>query len=118
LHRAGGDAPAGDGRRAPRRGGCVNQQLVKSLLVEIDASTEKLRRALREGGVELDTFAQKSERTGKTSSTAADATASKQANAARAIAMTTETIARQGQVSGEAAKQLVAQGSNLAFMFG
>ena len=96
----------------------MNGQLVKSLLIEIDASTEKLRRALREGGVELDTFAQKSERTGKTSSTAADATASKQATAARAIAMTTETIARQGQVSGEAAKQLIAQGANAAFMFG
>lgn len=96
----------------------MNQQLVKSLLVEIDASTEKLRRALREGGVELDTFAKKSEQTGKTSSTAASATASRQANAARAIAMTTETIARQGKVSGEAAKQLLAQGSNMAFMFG
>lgn len=96
----------------------MNQQLVKSLLVEIDASTEKLRRALREGGVELDTFAKKSEQSGRTSSTAATATASKHATAARAIAMTTETIARQGQVSGEAAKQLIAQGSNMAFMFG
>lgn len=96
----------------------MNQQLIKSLLIEIDASTEKMRRALREGGVELDTFAQKSERSGKTSSTAADAVTSKQANAARAIAMTTETIARQGQVSGETAKQLIAQGSNVAFMFG
>lgn len=93
-------------------------QKVQSLMVEIDGNLENLRRALREGGVELDTFAKKSDRTGKTSSTAADATASRQANAARAIAMTTETIARQGQVSGETAKQLVAQGSNMAFMFG
>jgi hypothetical protein len=87
-------------------------------MVEIDGNLENLRRALREGGVELDTFAKKSEQSGRTSSTAATATASKQANAARAIAMTTETIARQGQVSGETAKQLVAQGSNMAFMFG
>lgn len=96
----------------------MNQQLVKSLLVEIDASTEKLRRELRRGETELQGFAQKSERAGKVGATAADATATKQANAARTIAMTTETIARQGKVSGETAKQLLAQGSNMAFMFG
>lgn len=91
---------------------------LQSLVVEIDGNVEALRRALREAGVELDTFGQKSDRAGKTSSTASDVVSSKSATAARQIAMVTETVARQGQVSGEAAKQMIAQASNVAFAFG
>lgn len=40
------------------------------------------------------------------------------AEAARQIASATETIARQGKVTGEAGKQIVAQASNIAFAFG
>jgi hypothetical protein len=92
--------------------------LIKSLLVEIDGSTEKLRRALREGGVDLDAFGQKAKQTGAEGARGADVMATKQATAARQIAMATETIARQGKVTGETAKQVVSQASNIAFAFG
>lgn len=96
----------------------MNTELVKALLVEIDGNTEKLRRALREGGVELDKFGGKAKQSGQTSSTASDAVAGRQANAARAIAATTETIARQGKVTGETGKALIAQAANAAFAWG
>jgi hypothetical protein len=96
----------------------VNQQLIKSLLIEIDASTEKLRRELRAGGVELERFEGKAKQGGKSAASGADAMISKQASAARQIAMTTETIARQGKITGEAAKQGIAHASNMAFAFG
>ncbi|MBX3173271.1 MAG: hypothetical protein KF709_02610 [Gemmatimonadaceae bacterium] len=96
----------------------MNQQLIKSLLVEIDASTEKLRRALREGGVELEKFEGKARSSGRTAGSGADVVASKQANAMRAIAMTSETMARQGKISGETAKQVINNVSSMAFAFG
>lgn len=96
----------------------MNNQLVKTLMVEIDGSVEKLRRALKDGESGLKDFEQKSTRTGAASGAASDVVSTKQANAARAIAMTTETISRQGAVSGETAKQLIAQASNIGFAFG
>ncbi len=96
----------------------MNQQLVKTLMVEIDGSVEKLRRALREGETGLKGFEQQSTKTSSTAAAASDAVANKQANAARGIAMATETIARQGTVSAEAAKQVIAQASNMAFALG
>jgi hypothetical protein len=94
------------------------QELVKALMVEIDGNPERLKKALRESGLELQMFAGKSTAAGKAAAGAADVTAQKQANAARAISSATETIARQGKVTGETAKQLVSQGANLAFAFG
>lgn len=96
----------------------MNRQLVKSLFIEIDASTEKLRRELLAGGVELERFEGKAKQGGKSAASGADAMISKQASAARQIAMTTETIARQGKITGEAAKQGIAHASNMAFAFG
>lgn len=96
----------------------MNQELIKQLLVEIDGSTEKLRKALKDGEQQVAGFATKSQAAGKAAGAGADAIASKQANAARAIASATETIARQGKVSGEAAKQLISQASGVAFAFG
>lgn len=93
-------------------------ELIKALLVEIDGNVEKLRRELRKGEGDLQTFAGKASAAGKTAGMAADVTAQKQANAARAIASATETIARQGEVSGAAAKQLVTQASNAALFWG
>lgn len=96
----------------------MSDALVKALLVEIDGNVEKLRKALRTGEAELAGFSRKTKQTNVDAATGADALATKQGNAARAIASATETIARQGQVSGETAKQLLTQGSNLAFAFG
>ncbi|MHB1297296.1 MAG: hypothetical protein ACYC0B_02105 [Gemmatimonadaceae bacterium] len=96
----------------------ADTELVKRLLVEIDGNVEKLRRELRKGETEVKRFASETKRTGATSAAASDMVASKQANAARAIASATETIARQGKVSGEAAKQIIAQGANAAMFWG
>lgn len=93
-------------------------EVVKALLVEIDGNVEKLRRAVRQGESELSGFATKAKKTSTEAGAGADAMADKQAGAARAIASVTETIARQGKVSGDAAKQLIAQAANVAFAFG
>lgn len=96
----------------------ANQELVKRLLVEIDGNVEKLRRELRKGEADVQAFAGKAQASGQTAGRAADVVATKQANAARAIASATETIARQGKVSGEASKQIIAQAANAAFFWG
>jgi hypothetical protein len=93
-------------------------EVVKGLLVEMDGNVEKLRKALREGGVELDKFQNRSQQSNQRAGAGVDAFATRQANAARAIAGATETMARQGRIGGEAMKQLVSQGANLAMMFG
>ena len=93
-------------------------EVVKRLLVEIDGNVEKLRRELQKGEADVKAFAAGAVQAGRVGAAGADAVANKQANAARAIASATETIARQGKVSGEAAKQLIAQGANAALFFG
>lgn len=93
-------------------------EVVKALLIEVDANLEKLRRELKKGEGELGTFAGKAKTTGKDVAAGADAMANKFAGAARAGAGAMETIARTGKASGEAVKQLIAQGSQAALFFG
>lgn len=93
-------------------------EVIKALLVEIDGNMDKLRKELRAGERELGSFATKAKRTGAEAGAGADVFANKQANAARAVASATETIARQGKVGGEAVKQLIAQGANALLFFG
>jgi hypothetical protein len=94
------------------------QEIIKALLINIDGNPEKLNKAVKDAEGYLARLDRKTKESSTTTAAAADAAATKQANAARAIASATETVARQGQVSGEVAKQLLAQGANLAFAFG
>src|SRR5690349_21318166 len=93
-------------------------EVVKALLVEIDGNVEKLRKALREGGVDLDKFAKQASSSNEKAAVSAEQLGSRSATAARGAASALETIARTGNASGEAMKQLVAQGSNVVGMFG
>lgn len=94
------------------------QEVVKALMLEIDGNLEKLRRELRKGEGDLTGFATKAKATGKDVGAGADAMTNKFGAAARAGASAMETIARTGKASGEAMKQLVAQGSQAALFFG
>lgn len=94
------------------------QEVVKALMLEIDGNLEKLRRELRKGEGDLTGFATKAKTVGKDVGAGADAMSNKFGAAARAGASAMETIARTGKASGEAMKQLVAQGSQAALFFG
>jgi hypothetical protein len=94
------------------------QEVVKALLVEIDGNVEKLRKALRAGEADVKGFSEKASKSTTTVGASADVAANKFAGAARAGASAMETIARTGTASGEAMKQLIAQGSNAALFFG
>src|SRR5690554_1536070 len=93
-------------------------EVVKALLVEIDGNVEKLRKALREGGVDLEKFGKQAVRTNAEAGASADQFGSKSAMAARGAASAIETITRSGKVGGESMKQLIAQGSGVVGMFG
>lgn len=96
----------------------MNQQLVKALVLEIDANLDKVRAAMRSGEKEVAGFAAKAKAATKDSAAGAEQLGTKYAGAARAAAGAMETIARTGKASGEAMKQLIAQGSNAALFFG
>jgi len=96
----------------------MNQQLVKALLLEVDANLDKLRAQLRTGEKDVTGFAGKVKATNKDTAASAELMGNKFAGAARGAASAIETIARTGKASGEAMKQLIAQGSQAALFFG
>ncbi len=93
-------------------------ELVKALLVEINGNPEKLKKALNAAGFDLKVFKDKAEKGTTVVGAGADMMAGKFATASRAGASAFETIARTGHASGEAVKQLIAQGMNAALFFG
>lgn len=91
-------------------GATVAKQVIvemRAIDAGVTAHIQQVTDAARKGKREVDTH------TG-----ALDRMGTRSAVALRQISSATETIARQGKVSGEAAKQLIAQGANAALFFG
>jgi hypothetical protein len=89
-------------------------QVVNSVVTEVTAETEGLRTKLQVAEGYIDQLKQQT----ATAGTAATQTGQKFSSAARNIASATENMARLGRVTGESAKQVIAQASNIAFAFG
>jgi uncharacterized membrane-anchored protein YhcB (DUF1043 family) len=93
-------------------------KVIESLLIEVDGRTDKLRSELQRGEREVARFGQSVTNSSQTSARAADQVAGKYGSAARQIASATEQMARSGQVAGDAAKQVLATGAEIALGFG
>lgn len=93
-------------------------EVVKTLLLEISGNPEKLRAAIDEAKRKIEELGGKAKAVPKEIGASADAMAGKFGIAARGAASAFETIARTGKASGEAMKQLIAQGANAAVFFG
>jgi hypothetical protein len=88
--------------------------VVKQVVAEMRAKSDELDHALAETERKAKRTKTQIEGTG----TAASGLGNRYGSAAQQIAMATEAIARNGKVTGEAAKQILAQGSQIAFAFG
>lgn len=93
----------------------MSATVVKQVVVEMRGRSTQLDAELKKAEARVAASRMQMDRGNAAS---ADMLASRQANAARAIAGATETMARQGRVGGEAIKQLIAQGANAALFFG
>lgn len=99
--------------------------VVEQLVVELDGRTQKLEAAMKAAEAKLDASAKRM--AASTTATGAAATASSGAvdrmatrysRGAQVMASAAETAARAGKLTGESAKQMIAQGSMMATMFG
>lgn len=89
-------------------------QTIDKLLVEISANADLLRAEIRKAGGDMKSFG------AQTATTAKDVGNLQQryARAALGVASATESIARQGRVTGESMKQVLTHGANMVAMFG
>lgn len=92
----------------------AGQTVVKQVTAEIRANTQELDAALQRSEGKLKNTKAQIEGSGA----AANRAGAQYGSAARQIASATEVIARSGNVSGEAAKQILSAGSSIAFAFG
>lgn len=92
----------------------MGQTVVEQLMVELKARTDQAETRLAAVEKQLDRTAKK----GAEAGAAAGQLGGKYAAAGQQIASAAENMARSGQISGEAAKQMVQQGASMAMMFG
>lgn len=86
----------------------------EQLLVELDARTASFDTRMTAAEGKLRSFRS----TATASGAAAGALGQRYANASLQIAQSAENIARTGKVAGEATRQVLSQGAQMAFMFG
>lgn len=89
-------------------------QVVNSLVTQIDADVEGLRAKLQVA----ETYIKQLEGKTTASGVAATAAGKQYGLAAQRIASVGEAAVRAGELGAQGAKQLISQGSNIAFMFG
>lgn len=88
--------------------------VIEKLLVNIEANAAQLQAELAKAGQSTKTFGQQTDAMGK----GVNAVGQRYSQAAVQIASAAENMARAGKVGGEGLKQIIVQGSNMAFMFG
>jgi hypothetical protein len=99
--------------------------VVEQLVVELDGRTQKLEAAMKAAEAKLDASAKRMAASTTSAGTAATASgvavdrmAMRYSRGAQAMAGAAEMAARAGKLTGESAKQMIAQGSMMATMFG
>lgn len=88
--------------------------VIDRLLVQIEANAAQLQAELAKGGKSVQDFGRQTEGIAKN----ADGIGQRYSQAAVQIASAAENMARAGKLGGEGLKQIIVQGSNMAFMFG
>jgi len=88
--------------------------VVERLLVNIEANAAQLQAELAKGGTSVQDFGKKTDAIAK----GADAIGQRYSAAAVQVASAAENMARAGKIGGDGLKQIVVQGSNMAFLFG
>lgn len=88
--------------------------VIDRLLIQIEANAAQLQAELAKGGESVKNFGRQTDTIAKS----ADGIGQRYSLAAVQIASAAENMARAGKVGGEGLKQIIVQGSNMAFMFG
>lgn len=88
--------------------------VIDRLLIQIEANAAQLQAELAKGGQSVKAFGKQTEAVAKSS----DGIGQRYNQAAVQIASAAENMARAGKVGGEGLKQIIVQGSNMAFLFG